>query len=320
MSKSFSGAKVNYNMHDKQLLAIIKALEEWQIFSEATDKPIQVFMDHQNLEYWMQARTFNQRHAQWHIFLSNFNFEIHYCPGKQLDYVDSKSEPKIMLPAKVFANTSTSEEELAITDKIYDAENTPPSIQKAYQDYNWEEDLLWYRGKLVVPDTETLKEWLLKEFHNSPLAGHPGQQRTLELLSQNYWWLGMKSLAKERVKCYPTCQANCQPCVPVISLKPLEVPPFPFHTILYDFITGFPKSQGYDTILVVIDLFSKFGHFIPTTKKVLAKGLAELFVTHIWKLHRLPVKTVLDQGTTFTGKCHDLHWHDMNFYYFPSFF
>ncbi|QRW23019.1 Retrotransposable element Tf2 protein [Rhizoctonia solani] len=307
MSKSFSGAEANYDTHNKELLAIIKALEEWHIFLEATDKPIQVFTDHRNLEYWMQARTFNQRHAQWRIFLSDFNFEIHYRPGKQSgkpdalsrrsDYVDTPSEPEVMLPAEVFANTS--EEELEIVTEIRSKLREDPS---AYRDYDWEEDLLWYRGKLVVPDSEPLKERLLREFHDSPLAGHPGQQQTLELLSRNYWWPGMKSLAKEWVECCPVCQANQRAHAPVIALKPLEVPPFPFHTILYDFILGFPKSQGHNAILVVIDSFSKFGHFIPTSKKVTAKGLADLFITHIWKLHRLPVKTILDRGTTFTGK------------------
>ncbi|KAF8692091.1 hypothetical protein RHS03_08657, partial [Rhizoctonia solani] len=312
--KSFLGAKANYDTHNKELLAIIKALEEWRIFLEATGKPIQVFTDHRNLEYWMQARTFNQRHAQWHIFLSDFNFEIHYCPGKQLgkpdalsrrvDYVDSTQDPEVMLPAEVFANTT--EEELEIVTEICtklgedpslkpiiqflteDADNAPPSICKAYRDYDWEEDLLWYCGKLVVPDLETLKECLLKEFHNSPLAGHPGQQRTLELLSRNYWWPGMKLSTKEWVECCPTCQANCRAHAPVIALKPLEVPPFPFHTISYNFITAFPKSNRHNAILVVIDSFSKFGHFIPTSKKVTAKGLADLFITHIWKLHGLP--------------------------------
>ncbi|KAF8761053.1 hypothetical protein RHS01_00627 [Rhizoctonia solani] len=276
MSKSFSGAEVNYDTHDKELLAIIKALEEWRIFLEATDKPIQVFTDHQNLEYWMQARTFNRRHARWRIFLSDFNFEIHYCPGKQsgkpdalsrrLDYVDAPQEPETMLPSEVFVNTSEAELEIVteIQEKLKDdpflepiiqfltedADNAPPSIRKAYWDYDWEEDLLWYCGKL----------------------------------------------------CCPICQANRRAHAPAISLKPLEVPPFPFHTISYDFITGFPKSNGYDAILVVINSFSKFGHFIPTTKKVTAKGLADLFITHVWKLHGLPVKTVSDRGTTFTGK------------------
>ncbi|QRW21153.1 Retrotransposable element Tf2 protein [Rhizoctonia solani] len=328
MSKSFSGAKANYDTHNKELLAIIKALEEWRIFLEATDKPVQVFTDHCNLEYWMQARTFNRRHARWQTFLSDFNFEIHYCPGKQsgkpdalsrrLDYTDLPTEPEVMLPSEVFANTT--EEELEIVTEICsklredpsldqiiqflteDADNALPSIQKAYQDYDWEEDLLWYQGKLVVPNHKPLKERLLKEFHNSPLAGHPGQQRTLELLSCNYWWPGMKASAKEWVECCPVCQANQRAHAPVISLKPLEVPLYPFHTILYDFITGFPRSQGHNAILVVIDSFSKFGHFIPTLKKVMSKGLADLFVNHIWKLHGLPIKTVSNRGTTFTGK------------------
>ncbi|KAF8694651.1 hypothetical protein RHS03_08150, partial [Rhizoctonia solani] len=286
MSKSFSGAETNYNTHDKELLAIIKALEEWRIFLEATDKPIQSGKPD--------------------------------ALSRQSDYADHPSEPEVMLPEEVFANSS--EEELEIVTEIQeklkddpslepiiqflteDADNAPPSICKAYRDYDWEEDLLWYCGKLVVLDSEPLKEQLLREFHNSPLAGHPGQQRTLKLISRSYWWPGMKSLAKEWVECCPTCQANRRTHAPVISLKPLEVPPFPFHTISYNFITGFPRSQGHDTILVVIDLFSKFGHFIPTSKKVTAKGLADLFITHIWKLHRLPVKTVSDRGTTFTGK------------------
>ncbi|KAF8746754.1 hypothetical protein RHS01_08828 [Rhizoctonia solani] len=308
MSKSFLGAEANYDTHDKELLAIIKALEEWQIFLEATDKPIQVFTDHRNLEYWMQAQTFNRRHAQWRIFLSDFNFEIHYRPGKQSgkpdalsrrsDYVDSPQEPEVMLPAEVFANSSETELEIVtkIREKLKedpslepiiqflteDADNAPPSIRKAYRDYDWEEDLLWYRGKLVVPDSEPLKERLLKEFHDSPLAGHPGQQRTLELLSRNYWWPGMKSSAKEWVECCPICQTNRRAHAPVISLKPLEVPLS--HSIRS------PMTS------------SLFGHFIPTSKKTTAKGLADLFVAHVWKLHGLPVRTISDRGTTFTGK------------------
>ncbi|KAF8749977.1 hypothetical protein RHS01_09605 [Rhizoctonia solani] len=312
MSKSFSGTKANYDTHDKELLAIIKALEEWRIFLEATNKPVQVFTNHHNLKYWMQARTFNRRHARWRVFLSDFNFEIHYRPGKQSgkpdalsrrsNYVDIPLEPEVMLPAEVFANTS--EEEVEIVTEICsklredpslepiikfltkDADNAPPTIRKAYQDYDWEEDLLWYRGKLVVPDSEPIKERLMREFHNSPLAGHPGQQRTLELVSRTYWWPGMKSSAKEWVECCPVCQANQQAHAPVIALKPLEVPPFPFHTISYDFITGFPKSNGPQR----------------NPSEGTAKGLADLFVSHVWKLHGLPIRTISDRGTTFTGK------------------
>ncbi|KAF8748433.1 Chromo (CHRromatin Organization MOdifier) domain [Rhizoctonia solani] len=206
--------------------------------------------------------------------------------SKRADYVEFTQEPEVMLPAEVFANTS--KEELEIVTEIRSRLKEDPSIEPIIQ--------------FLTEDAENAPPAITEGIPQLPLAGHPGQQRTLELLSRNYWWPGMKSSAKEWVECCPTCQANRRAHNPVIALKPLEVPPFPFHTISYDFITGFPKSEGHDAILVVIDLFSKLGHFIPTSKKVSAKGLANLFVSHIWKLHGLPVKTISDRGTTFTGK------------------
>jgi hypothetical protein len=55
MSQSFSGAEYDYDTHDKELLAIIKALEFWRIFLEGTKEPIMVFTDHCNLEYWQES-------------------------------------------------------------------------------------------------------------------------------------------------------------------------------------------------------------------------------------------------------------------------
>jgi hypothetical protein len=60
MSQSFAGAEQNYDTHDKELLAIIKAFEFWRIFLEGTKEPITVFTDHRNLEYWQDSRTFNR--------------------------------------------------------------------------------------------------------------------------------------------------------------------------------------------------------------------------------------------------------------------
>jgi hypothetical protein len=60
MSQSFSDTEYNYDTHDKELWAIIKAFEFWRIFLEGTKEPVVVFMDHQNLEYWQESCTFNR--------------------------------------------------------------------------------------------------------------------------------------------------------------------------------------------------------------------------------------------------------------------
>ena len=69
--------------------------------------------------------------------------------------------------------------------------------------------------------------------------------------------------------------------------------------ILADFITKLPLAQGYDTILVVYNCFSKIVHFIATTEKTSAEGLAKLFQDHVWKLHGLSKSIISDRGVQF---------------------
>jgi len=73
----------------------------------------------------------------------------------------------------------------------------------------------------------------------------------------------------------------------------------PWSYISADFITKLPLAQGYDTILVVCNQFSKMVHFKATTERMSAKGLAKLFQDHIWKLHGLPESIVSDRGVQF---------------------
>ena len=68
-----------------------------------------------------------------------------------------------------------------------------------------------------------------------------------------------------------------------------------------NFITKLPVSKGHDSILVVCDRFSKISHFMATTKKTMAEGLARLFRDYVWKLHRLPESMISDRGPQFAA-------------------
>jgi len=89
--------------------------------------------------------------------------------------------------------------------------------------------------------------------------------------------------------------------VPVGKLMSNAIPKKPWSHISADFITKLPLAQGYDAILVVCDHFSKMVHFIATTEKTSAKGLAKLFRDHVWKLHGLPESVILDRGVQFAA-------------------
>jgi len=85
----------------------------------------------------------------------------------------------------------------------------------------------------------------------------------------------------------------------VDKLMPNSIPERPWIYILTDFITKLPLAQDYNSILVVVDQLTKIVHFIPTTEKTLAEGLARLFRDNVWKLYGLPKSIILDRGPQF---------------------
>ncbi|QRW21929.1 Retrotransposable element Tf2 protein [Rhizoctonia solani] len=321
LSESFKGAKQNYNTHNKELLAIIRSFEYWRIFLEGTKHPITVFTNHRNLEYWKESRTFNQRHAQWHLLLARYNFQIVYRPGKQLgkpdalsqqlDHADIPPKPQSMLPDPVFANVAlvTLEKELQRQiessldqDKLLEEillflqnkSKAPPSIKRAFKDYKMEAGLLFYQGQIVVPDVGTLRTDLLWIFHNSPLAGHPGRQRTLELVSRNYYWPGIRADTYWHIDSCKTCQQIQKPKYASIPPQPLELPSRPWQHVLYNMIVDLPKDGSNNSILVIVDSFTKYVILVECSKKLKAPELADLFLRHVWKRYGMPEKTVLD--------------------------
>ena len=77
------------------------------------------------------------------------------------------------------------------------------------------------------------------------------------------------------------------------------IPEKPWSHISADFITKLPLAQGYDAILVVCNRFSKMAHFIATTEKTSAEGLAKLFQDQVWRLHGLLESIISDRGVQF---------------------
>jgi len=83
-SKSLSPVERNYEIHDKEMLAIIHALEEWRHFLERARHLVEIWMDHKNLKYFMMAKKLNHCQAHWFLYLAQFNFKlIHRCKGDQ---------------------------------------------------------------------------------------------------------------------------------------------------------------------------------------------------------------------------------------------
>ncbi|QRW21775.1 integrase core domain protein [Rhizoctonia solani] len=224
-----------------------------------------------------------------------------------------------MLPAPIFANIAivTPKKELQrqieaaldqdksleeILQFLQNKSKAPPSIKQAFKDYQMEAGLLFYQGRIVVLDVGTLQTELLRIFHDSPLAGHLGRQCMLELISRDYYWPGIRADTYWHVDSCETCQRIWKPRYASIPLQPLELLSCPWQHVSYNMIVDLPKDGNNNSILVIVDSFTKYGIFVKCSKKLKATKLAELFLEHVWKRHSMPEKTVSDRGRVFNNK------------------
>src|SRR6202041_2032963 len=90
-SKSVNAVECNYENQDKEMLAVIRALEEWRHFLERARHKFEIWTDHKNLEYFMSAKKLNRRQARWSLYLSRFDFAMHHRPGRSMGKSDALS-------------------------------------------------------------------------------------------------------------------------------------------------------------------------------------------------------------------------------------
>jgi transposase InsO family protein len=335
-SKSLDAVQRNYEIHDKEMLAIIRALEEWRHFLEGAQHPFEIWTDHRNLEYFMTARKLNRRQARWSLVLARFDFKMHHRPGRSMGKADALSrradhgsgakdnEDIILLSPERLAIRAleglkvTGEEQVLLKDirrgnsqgmqeeaiaKAAKALRATSSKHMRSSEWSEVDGLLLFRGKIYVPNDMDLRRRIVALHHDSPLAGHAGRWKTVELVSRNYWWPQMSRFIGQYV-------ATCDPCLrtkplrqlPIGELQPLPIPEARWDTVSVDFIVELPPSAGYDAVMTVVDSVSKRAHFIPTHTTVTAEGSARLFLHNVWKLHGLPNQVISDRGPQFVAE------------------
>ncbi|GAB7336849.1 hypothetical protein MBLNU13_g00019t1 [Cladosporium sp. NU13] len=184
------------------------------------------------------------------------------------------------------------------------------SHRKGQRKTNWkfdEDGLLRYGSKLFIPNAPAVRMEVIATNHDSKLAGHFGKAKTVQMVSRSVYWPGLHEDVQEYVR---TC-AVCQRCktvrtLPQGALEPLPVPKTIWEEISLDFITKLPPSmmgeKVYDSILVVVDRYSKMAVYIPAVETWTAKDFADVFMTNIGLRFGLPLGIVSDRGALFTSK------------------
>jgi transposase InsO family protein len=331
-SRKLLPAEMNYQIYDKELLAIVCAFKHWRHYLEFSASTTVVLTDHRNLEYFTTTRNLSRRQVRWSEVLSDYNFVIKYRPGSQNAAADSLSrrdKPEegsaaalsktalTLLPPIQFLNALHAlpllPEKSAIQNLITNLLPNDPTFSAILAEsletpdpdglYSVQDGLLLHDGLVCVPDDPDLKKMILEECHDSPTAGHFGITKTFDLVSRTFFWPSMRQYIKNYVGGCDICQrSKSSNHKPYGLLQSLPTPDRPWSSISVDFITQLPASKGYTAICVFVDRFTKMAHFAPTTDTVDAEGTVQLFLEKVFAAHGLPDDVVSDRGVTFTSK------------------
>jgi hypothetical protein len=119
-------------------------------------------------------------------------------------------------------------------------------------------------------------------------------------VTRDYIWPGMRRYIEDYVASYVVCQHNkVSRQKPLGLLQPLPIPEQPWKSVSMDFIIKLPVSEGFDSIMVVMDRLTKQAHFVPCREDMDAEEMASLYLANIFKLHGLPDNIVSDCGPQF---------------------
>ena len=143
----------------------------------------------------------------------------------------------------------------------------------------WKDDRIVYvDGQIYIFNNRKIWEQMLHENHNLVDISYLGQTRMLELIKQNYWWPGIKKDIKKYIQEYFKYQQNkVQHQKKAGELHLLEIPQGPWQEIIINIISLLPKSNGKDTIVIIINRFTKIIRLKVTMINIFSEEIAKIY-------------------------------------------
>jgi hypothetical protein len=274
-SKSLLEAELNYDIYDRELLAIIYTLKAFNLLLKGAKEPFLIRSDHQNLLYFKSPQKISARQARWHQFLQEYDFELVHFPGKSNTIADLLSR------RQDFKGGVNPNEHVTILP-----------------------DYLFAR-KIYLEDNPETRRQVLHQIHDSPVGGHPGISNTWSLVKRRYQGPRLHQFVENYVK---GC-AKCQESKVITHMKRAPLYPFdthveqgPFQYVSMDLITDLPRSNRYDAILTIVDQgCSKAAKFLPCNKTIDGQGVAQLYFEHLFPWFGIPKRIISDRDPRFTS-------------------
>ena len=216
-----SATKQNYDIHDKELLIIISALQQWKIYAENCSE-LTIFTDHKNFLTFTTTKKFNKKQIRWSKLLGQYKFKIIYTPNKNNGKTNAFNRKSNHMECKNSTKTPVFKQkndkffttnQLAATLKMF-IPNVTEAFIKAYAinklvfDFKKQQQttVLTYQKKTYVPKSCT--ENVIRDHHDDPVQKHPKVTKTVEFINRDFVFPKMRSQVETYIKNCVLCQQN----------------------------------------------------------------------------------------------------------------
>lgn len=253
------------SVYERELMAIVFAIQKWRHY--LVGRKFVVRTDQKSLKFLLEQREINMEYQKWLTKILGFDFDIHYKPGMENKTADALSRKNpvtelfaVSVPVSIqLEEVGTEVERDAELSKVVEELRKDP---KTHPEYALVQGRLLRQGKLVIPKTSRLIGLILHEFHDSKYGGHGGVLKTQKRIGALIFWPGMMTDIRRYVAACQVCQRHkYSTLAPGRLLQPLPIPNNVWEHISLDFIMELPKSEGVNTVLVVVDRLTKYTHF-----------------------------------------------------------
>ncbi|RDX95126.1 Retrovirus-related Pol polyprotein, partial [Mucuna pruriens] len=320
-SRTMDPAQQNYTTTEKELLAIVFALDKFR--SYLLGSKIVVFSDHAALRYLLKKPDAKPRLIWWMLLLQEFDLEIRDKKGAEnavadhLSRIEGESEQlpiRDEFPDEQLLHIKSAPPWFADICNFVATSQFPPEASRAYKEkirsdakyYVWDNPYLWRlcSDKIIrrcIPDTEINS--VLQFCHSAPRGGHYGSSRTArKVLDCGLYW---PSIFRDAHQFVSTCE-KCQKAGMALNQRH-EMPQQPilfcevFDVWGIDFMGPFPVSNGYSYILLAVDYVSRWVEAIPTRTND-AKVVVDFLKSNIFCRFGVPKALISDQGSHFCNR------------------
>ncbi|XP_058753077.1 uncharacterized protein LOC131626262 [Vicia villosa] len=295
------------SVYVREMFAITESVKKWRQY--LLGQRFHIYTDQKSLRDMLLQRIQTPEQEKWTAKLQGFDFEISYKPGRSNLVADALSRKLEPATPVLLVLSSPLPDLLQTLKQFYTQDSVGQNLmqlaiaEKKNPAFKVNQGLLYYNNRIFIPEIDDLRLQLMKEYHQTPTAGHSGVKATLARLRASFCWPGVYLNVKEMVKNCSTCQHNKYDTQKKKGLlQPLPIPKQVWEEITMDFITNLPSSCGHTTIWVICDRLTKYVHFLPLPTHFSAKDLANRFTVEVFRLHGSPKTIVSDRDPLFLSK------------------